>query len=147
MADAKALVAEAKELRAAGDAAGCLAVAQRALEQNAGSWPAVGCQCWALMELGRQREALEPLKLAVSAPKQPAKPVLADLRALLRSCRQTLEDLAFASAPRQPTIFTTEAAELQRLQRVPNKIRNICMLAHVDHGKTSLTDGLVASNR
>ncbi|KAI1002979.1 Ribosome assembly protein 1 [Podosphaera aphanis] len=32
------------------------------------------------------------------------------------------------------------------LQRNPDGIRNICILAHVDHGKTSLTDALIATN-
>lgn len=35
---------------------------------------------------------------------------------------------------------------LVSLQAKPQNIRNICILAHVDHGKTSLTDGLIATN-
>ena len=37
-------------------------------------------------------------------------------------------------------------AELRQLQWQPERVRNICILAHVDHGKTSLSDCLVASN-
>src|SRR6201986_3798907 len=36
--------------------------------------------------------------------------------------------------------------KLVALQRWPDRIRNICILAHVDHGKTSLTDALIATN-
>ncbi|EAW13205.1 GTPase RIA1 [Aspergillus clavatus NRRL 1] len=36
--------------------------------------------------------------------------------------------------------------DLVRLQQRSQDIRNICILAHVDHGKTSLTDGLIATN-
>lgn len=36
--------------------------------------------------------------------------------------------------------------EIERLQSNQQNIRNICILAHVDHGKTSLSDSLLASN-
>ncbi|USW49398.1 Putative small GTP-binding protein [Septoria linicola] len=36
--------------------------------------------------------------------------------------------------------------KLVKLQQAGDTIRNICILAHVDHGKTSLTDGLIATN-
>ncbi|KAG0648767.1 Elongation factor 1 [Hyphodiscus hymeniophilus] len=36
--------------------------------------------------------------------------------------------------------------KLVALQQNPEGIRNICILAHVDHGKTSLTDALIATN-
>eukprot|EP00510_Aplanochytrium_minuta_P001241 CAMPEP_0184026574 /NCGR_PEP_ID=MMETSP0954-20121128/13613_1 /TAXON_ID=627963 /ORGANISM="Aplanochytrium sp, Strain PBS07" /LENGTH=257 /DNA_ID=CAMNT_0026310827 /DNA_START=234 /DNA_END=1004 /DNA_ORIENTATION=+ len=39
-----------------------------------------------------------------------------------------------------------QPGELAALQNQTDKIRNICVLAHVDHGKTSLTDCLVSSN-
>ncbi|KAF3053963.1 Cytoplasmic GTPase/eEF2-like protein (ribosomal bioproteinsis) [Didymella keratinophila] len=36
--------------------------------------------------------------------------------------------------------------QLVKLQQQAEGIRNICILAHVDHGKTSLTDALIATN-
>ncbi|GAB4820198.1 hypothetical protein N2152v2_007244 [Parachlorella kessleri] len=35
---------------------------------------------------------------------------------------------------------------IAELQRKTDRIRNICVLAHVDHGKTTLSDHLIASN-
>ncbi|CAD7925133.1 unnamed protein product [Amoebophrya sp. A120] len=52
----------------------------------------------------------------------------------------------------QGSSFSTAGAQrgpaesIAELQRYPDQIRNVCLIAHVDHGKTSLCDSLVATN-
>lgn len=141
-------------LREAGDAAQCLVCADALLAAKPAIWPTPGpapgwaciCRCWSLLELARPAEALPILEQALSTePKQPK--LLAELQQLHTRCQQTIEDMVAAAAPKQPAVFTASVPDLQKLQHRPENVRNICMLAHVDHGKTSLTDALIASNR
>lgn len=61
-----------------------------------------------------------------------------------------LHFLFFPLSSLSPTTMGTGGASTspppRALAVVPSRIRNLCVLAHVDHGKTALTDALIASS-
>jgi hypothetical protein len=148
MAAVKEVIRQCRELREATDAAGCLAAAEAFRASAAGPQlpPALAdCAGWALLELGRLPEALATLEAAVSAkPKQA--PLLMSLQTSLAACRKKLRQ-ALGPVLQPACVVQVSTGHLQALQKLPAQIRNICVVAHVDHGKTSLCDGLIASNR
>ena len=48
--------------------------------------------------------------------------------------------------PREKKRRPPTATELAALQRAPRRTRAVCVLGHVDHGKSSLVDWLLAEN-
>lgn len=52
-----------------------------------------------------------------------------------------LEELLMPPKKRPPT-----AVEMAAIARRPERMRNVCVLGHIDHGKSSLVDWLVAEN-
>ncbi len=59
------------------------------------------------------------------------------------NCVLSIEKYRNKQLKMSTTLLTKKLAQLQSTTA---QVRNICILAHVDHGKTTLADTLVASN-